>query len=215
MRQIIRCEGARDLCVFVDARSADFGAAAAATAFRRFLKSRRDGMPSEEVERTLQVLEAAILRTIDAFEQRDISSTLHIMAKTRHSPREQSLIPKLEQQAEAVAGTFDSQSVANTLWAYATMGRTPGAQMMMVLEGRAEAVAGTMNAQNVSNTLWAYATMGREPRAGMMRVLEGRAEAVAGTKNAQAVANTQLPAQQAQESPWTHEYSKTHAKCYW
>ena len=57
--------------------------------------------------------------------------------------------------------------------------------------------------------------MGREPGAGMMRVLEGRAEAVAGTMNAQAVANTQLPAQQAQESPWTHEYSKTHAKCYW
>ena len=56
---------------------------------------------------------------------------------------------------------------------------------------------------------------GQVPGAGMMRVLEGRAEAVAGTMNAQAVANTQLPAQQAQESPWTHEYSKTHAKCYW
>jgi hypothetical protein len=87
--------------------------------------------------------------------------------------------------------------------------------MMRVLEGRAEAVAGTMNAQAVANTLWAYARMGREPGAGMMRVLEGRTEAVAGTMNAQAVANTQLPAQQAQESPWTHEYSKTHAKCYW
>jgi hypothetical protein len=45
--------------------------------------------------------------------------------------------------------------VANTLWAYATMGREPGAGVMRVLEGRAEAVAGTFNAQEVANTLWA------------------------------------------------------------
>jgi hypothetical protein len=98
----------------------------------------------------------------------------------------------LEGRAEAVAGTFNAQEVANTLWAYATMGREPGAGMMRVREGRAEAlaVAGTLNAQDVANTLWAYATMGREPGAGLMKVLEGRAEAVAGTFNAKEVANT-------------------------
>jgi len=89
-----------------------------------------------------------------------------------------------------MAGTFNAQNVANTLWAYATMGRKPGAGLMRVLEGRAEAVAGTFNAQNVTNTLWAYATMGREPGAGLMRVLEGRAEAIAGSSDAQDVANT-------------------------
>ena len=49
--------------------------------------------------------------------------------------------------------------MANTLWAYATMGREPGEGMMRGLERRAEALAGTFNAQNVANTLWAYATM--------------------------------------------------------
>jgi hypothetical protein len=29
-------------------------------------------------------------------------------------------------RVEAVAGTFNAQEVANTLWAYATMGREPG-----------------------------------------------------------------------------------------
>ena len=76
---------------------------------------------------------------------------------------------------------MNAQDVANTLWAYATMGREPGAGVMRGLEGRAEAVAGTFNAQDVANTLWAYATMGREPGAGVMRGLEGRAEAVAGS----------------------------------
>jgi hypothetical protein len=54
-----------------------------------------------------------------------------------------------------VAGTFNTQGVANTLKANATMGREPGAGVMRELEGRAEAVAGTFNAQEVANTLWA------------------------------------------------------------
>jgi hypothetical protein len=90
-----------------------------------------------------------------------------------------------------VAGTFNAQDVANTLWAYATIGREPGAGLMMrALEGRAEALEGTFKAQDVAITLWACATTGREPGEGLMRALEGRAEAVAGTFNAQEVAIT-------------------------
>ena len=89
-----------------------------------------------------------------------------------------------------MAGTFKSQEVANTLWAYATMRREPGTGMMRALEGRAEALAGTFKAQQVAITLWAYATMGQEPGAGLMRELEGREEALSGTFNAQDVANT-------------------------
>jgi hypothetical protein len=100
------------------------------------------------------------------------------------------MMKELEGRAESLAGTFKAQGVANTLWAYATMGREPGAGVMKALEGRSEAVAGTFNTQEVANTLWAYATMGREPGAGTMRELEGRTEAVAGTFNAQEVANT-------------------------
>jgi hypothetical protein len=96
----------------------------------------------------------------------------------------------LEGRAEAMAGTFNSQNVANALWAYAKMGWKPGAGRMRVLEGRAEAVAGTFDAQNVAHALWAYATMRREPGAGLMRVLEERTQVIAGTFDAQQVANT-------------------------
>ena len=54
----------------------------------------------------------------------------------------------------ALAGTFNAQDATNTLWAYATMGRDPGAGVMR--EGRAEALAGTFNAQDVANSLWAW-----------------------------------------------------------
>jgi len=62
---------------------------------------------------------------------------------------------ELEGRAEALAGTFNAQEVANTLWAYATMWRAPGAGLMRELEGRAEALAGTFNARDVASTLWA------------------------------------------------------------
>ena len=54
-----------------------------------------------------------------------------------------------------LAGTLKMKEVANMLWAYAMMGREPGAGVMRGLEGRAEALAGTFNAQDVANTLWA------------------------------------------------------------
>ena len=65
------------------------------------------------------------------------------------------MMKELEGRAESLAGTFKAQGVANTLWAYATMGREPGAGVMRGLEGRAESLAGTFNAQHVANTLWA------------------------------------------------------------
>jgi hypothetical protein len=88
-----------------------------------------------------------------------------------------------QRRAETLAGKLNAQDVVNTLWAYATMGRAPGAGLMGELDGRAEALAGTFNAQNVANTLWAYATMGQSSGAGLMGELEGRAETLAGTFN--------------------------------
>ena len=105
------------------------------TAFRALLQSRREGGPRGVVERALQALEAAALRTIETFGTREVANTLHIMAKTRYRPWDQTLVPKLEGRAEALAGTFNAQDVANTLWAYATMGREPGAGVMRGLDG--------------------------------------------------------------------------------
>jgi len=47
--------------------------------------------------------------------------------KTHYTPTSPLVLEALEHQAEALAGTFKAQEVANPLWAYATMGREPGA----------------------------------------------------------------------------------------
>ena len=56
---------------------------------------------------------------------------------------------------------MESQAVANTVWALATLGWQAGeGAMRSALEGAAVRVAPSMNAQGVANTVWALATLG-------------------------------------------------------
>ena len=67
------------------------------------------------------------------------------MAKQRYKATGPLLLA-LELRAEAISGEFNSQHVANTLWAFATMGTKPGDRMMVQLEGRrSEVISGEFN----------------------------------------------------------------------
>ena len=79
---------------------------------------------------------------METFQPQQIVNVLHIMAKNRYKS---CLLPALERRAEATAGKFSSEEVANTLWAFATMGRDPGERVMELLERRTEATAGEFN----------------------------------------------------------------------
>jgi len=74
---------------------------------------------------------------------------------------------QLERRVEAISGEFNSQEVANTLWAFATMGLRPGGQLIGKLGRRTEAISGEFSSQEVANTLWAFATMGRKSEEGI------------------------------------------------
>jgi hypothetical protein len=100
------------------------------------------------------------------------------------------MMGQLERRVEAISGEFNSQAVANTLWAYATIGTKPGERMMRQLERRSEVISGEFSSQHVANTLWAYATIGTRPGDRMMGQLERRSEAISGEFNSQDVANT-------------------------
>ena len=59
--------------------------------------------------------------------------------------------------AQAISGDFRPQNVADTLWAYAKMGREPRERLMGLMEERAEAMFTSLS---VSDTLLSYAEMG-------------------------------------------------------
>jgi hypothetical protein len=57
------------------------------------------------------------------------------------------MMGQLDRRAEATSGEFSSQEVANTLWAFATMGTKPGERMMGQLDRRVEAISGEFSSQ--------------------------------------------------------------------
>jgi hypothetical protein len=85
---------------------------------------------------------------------------------------------------------MDPQALANTVWAYATLGRAPKAETWRALETAAARVAPGMVPQELANTVWAYATLGRAPEAETWRALETAAARVAPGMDPQALANT-------------------------
>ena len=96
-----------------------------ATAFRKLLQAPRAGMPRGVVERTLEALERQTLQTMEDFGPQEIANTLHMMAKKRYRPASKTLLPALEGRLRAVAGECNPQGIANTLWAFATLGKRP------------------------------------------------------------------------------------------
>ncbi len=102
------------------------------------------------------------------------------------------MIGQLEGQVQVTkgpnTGEFNSQHVANTLWAYATMERKPGERVMWKLEGRSEEISEEFKAQEVANTMGVCNDNGRRRRdqgSSARRLLQtqtqyGRVEAISG-----------------------------------
>jgi hypothetical protein len=65
----------------------------------------------------------------------------------------------------ASAGEFKPQNVANLMWALATLGLEPGAELATAMSGQAVASAGEFKPQGVANLMWALAVISFEDQA--------------------------------------------------
>ena len=63
--------------------------------------------------------------------------------------------------SRAAHGHFNPQALANTAWAFATVGQSD-AQLFKALAREAERRVGDFNLQNLANTAWAFATVGHK-----------------------------------------------------
>ena len=59
----------------------------------------------------------------------------------------------------ALIGGFQPQSVANMIWAYATLDHQPPPAFLLVLCQHAQRQLASFSPQNISNTIWALATL--------------------------------------------------------
>jgi hypothetical protein len=99
----------------MEAPAAEFNHVNVSTAFRKLLQSRRDRVPSRDVERELQTIEEEALWTINVFRAQELTNTMHVMAKAHYTPTNPLVLEALEGWADALAGTFKTQEVANTI----------------------------------------------------------------------------------------------------
>ena len=70
------------------------------------------------------------------------------------------LFTALAREAEGCMGNFNPQELANTAWAFATLGQLD-AQLFTALARAVERRVGNFNTQNLANAAWAFATVGQ------------------------------------------------------
>ena len=92
------------------------------------------------------------------------------------------------EQAVLVHSDFNPQDIANTLWAFATLGQQPSDALMVGMKKHAVLVQGSFSPQ--ANTLWAFATLGQQPSQALVAVITKQAVAVQGDFKPQEIANT-------------------------
>jgi hypothetical protein len=120
------------------------------------------------------------------FDPQHVANTTHGIAKLHEAGRLDAAdgsvgdaLAALETDTVRVAPTMNPQDVANTVWAYAALGRMPDDKTWAALETAAGRVAREMNPQNVANVMWAYAKLERMPDDKTWAALETAAGRVA------------------------------------
>jgi hypothetical protein len=128
---------------------------------------------------------------------RSVSNIAHGLAKMKQQRRlgayTTNLFPvmqHLDESAVRVAPKMIPQDVANTVWAYARLGRSPGEKALIALDAAAARVAPEMIPQDVANTVWAYAKLDRSPGKKALIALDAAAARVAPEMIHKDVANT-------------------------
>ena len=74
-------------------------------------------------------------------------------------------IPALLARASVTVDSFKPQEVANLMWALATLGVEPGAELATAMSRRAVASAGEFKLQDVANLMWFFAVTSCEDQA--------------------------------------------------
>ena len=95
----------------------------------------------------------------------------------------------MQGRAVDIANDFGAQGVANLMWALATLGEEPTAELVQAMQGRAVDIANDFDAQGVANLMWALATLGEEPTAELVQAMQDRAFPVEEQYDEQAAAN--------------------------
>merc|ERR1719201_2586231 len=137
-------------------------------------------------------------KTLDAFKQvadglirkmnpQEVANTIYGYAAlprtatyvTREAAMSEVPLVELEEAIIRVAPDMISQEVANTIWAYGTLGVPPTRRVLDKLEAALRRVVTDLNPQALSHIIWAYSKFGLRP---MLETLDALEQVAQGPK---------------------------------
>ena len=165
----------------------------------------------------LKLLKATLQRVMQAstYRLRDVASELKpqeasniLLAAAKLGRAAPQLLEQMELLAEVMPGkipNMETQHLANSIWAIATLERQKTGEALLVLlpklARQAEAVTSNLKAQETANIIWAVATFKLPPKEllQLMPALTQRADEIMSDLNSQNVANIIWAASKLQE----------------
>jgi very-short-patch-repair endonuclease len=91
---------------------------------------------------------------------REVANIVHALAKMRASGDDvDAILNATDNDAEWLVANGNSQEIANTAWAFATL-NTPAPNLFKKIEERASFLVENGKPQEIANTAWAFATLG-------------------------------------------------------
>ncbi|XRB17362.1 RAP domain-containing protein [Pseudoscourfieldia marina] len=130
------------------------------------------------------------LHDFERISARPVANLLWSCAKLGYDDGNHSMVHYLSDQVPRVVDDFNPQTLANTVWAWATMRHQPSSNTLAALEHRMLACVDDFKPQELANTVWAWATMRHQPSDKVLGALERRMLACVDDFNSQALANT-------------------------
>ncbi|KAJ1478587.1 hypothetical protein T484DRAFT_1817030 [Baffinella frigidus] len=151
------------------------------------------GKEDEELAVALQTLTRQVLGEMTG---RQLANTLHSTATLHVAGRaraDDELVQQLASRSLEVLrtqpGSFNSQGVANTMWALGKLGAKVDQELAKAMQRRAIEIAATFNSQGVSNLVWALATLEVEVDPQLVTVMQDRAIGIVDKFNSQDISN--------------------------
>ena len=129
------------------------------------------------------------------FNHVNIATAMHRIAKVAGMKERklaatiQPVIKKLTNKAIKLQSQFRSQSIANLLWAFATLGMEPSEALVRAMSRRATLISVEFKSQEIANFFWAFATLRLPADTELLDCMSKRAVSVSGDFSSQATAS--------------------------
>ena len=155
-QQLTNCQTLSQIFTLIRPHISSFNYVNCATAWHRLAKVNRNGQQFDQGG--LTSLANRTDQCMASMDGRCVANIIWSMAKLKHIYANQEMVSRLSQAILKKIDTFNSQEIANSLWALATLNYPDEASIRCLAQTIPNKID-TFNGQSIGNSLWALANL--------------------------------------------------------